>query len=317
VGFFRTSDTLDSAEAFSEAVGPLGWAGDFRQLRPGRETVAADALLAPGVTLLRVSFGGALHQRALPPAGNVTFGIPCGPQAPGRMGRRPLESETVNCFDAAGGIDVVSKAGFSAYTVSFDEQLLAGAADRLGLRAGGGLEQCGGTQVWSEPATLAALRRLLFATFMHSAQPLSLQARCNLLRDIAAELPERLLCAWRAGERLDYVPASKRQRVLRRALCCLHDNPDEALTVERLCVEAACSVSTLERAFREHFGVGPKRYMTAMRLSAVRRRLINPAEQRAIADLAAAAGFWHMSKFAADYRLMFGELPSQTRAGAR
>ena len=30
------------------------------------------------------------------------------------------------------------------------------------------------------------------------------------------------------------------------------------------------------------------------------------------ADIAAACGFWHMSKFAADYRRNFGELPSAT-----
>jgi transcriptional regulator GlxA family with amidase domain len=33
-----------------------------------------------------------------------------------------------------------------------------------------------------------------------------------------------------------------------------------------------------------------------------------------IADAANAWGFWHMGQFAKDYRTLFGELPSQTRA---
>ena len=36
-----------------------------------------------------------------------------------------------------------------------------------------------------------------------------------------------------------------------------------------------------------------------------------------VADVAASWGFWHLSHFAADYKAMFGELPSETlRAGS-
>ncbi|MEO1130540.1 MAG: helix-turn-helix domain-containing protein, partial [Planctomycetota bacterium] len=35
-----------------------------------------------------------------------------------------------------------------------------------------------------------------------------------------------------------------------------------------------------------------------------------------IADVAGAHGFWHMGQFAADYRRMFGERPSETVATA-
>jgi AraC family ethanolamine operon transcriptional activator len=33
-----------------------------------------------------------------------------------------------------------------------------------------------------------------------------------------------------------------------------------------------------------------------------------------VGDVAARWGFWHLSRFAADYRQHFGELPSATRA---
>jgi AraC family ethanolamine operon transcriptional activator len=36
-----------------------------------------------------------------------------------------------------------------------------------------------------------------------------------------------------------------------------------------------------------------------------------------IGDVAARWGFWHFSQFSADYRRMFGELPSETLRGAR
>ena len=36
-----------------------------------------------------------------------------------------------------------------------------------------------------------------------------------------------------------------------------------------------------------------------------------------VGRISARWGFWHMSRFARDYRLLFGELPSETLRGAR
>jgi AraC-like DNA-binding protein len=52
-----------------------------------------------------------------------------------------------------------------------------------------------------------------------------------------------------------------------------------------------------------------------VRLNHVRRRLLSPEwKSRTISRIALDCGFWHLSQFAADYRRMFGETPSATRA---
>ena len=94
----------------------------------------------------------------------------------------------------------------------------------------------------------------------------------------------------------------------------IHGRSQAVFSVEESCRESACSISTLERAFRDHFGASPKQYLTVSRLNGVRHSLSGPAEARRIGDIASAWGFWHMSKFAADYKRMFGEPPSATRA---
>jgi len=48
-------------------------------------------------------------------------------------------------------------------------------------------------------------------------------------------------------------------------------------------------------------------------LSWVRRELRWAGHGTTIGDVANRWGFWHMGKFAADYRAYFGELPSATR----
>ena len=104
-----------------------------------------------------------------------------------------------------------------------------------------------------------------------------------------------------------------RQRARCRAMDYLRANRKRALTVHTLCDVAACSVSTLERAFVDEFGIGPKRYILQERLTDVRRAMLSEPAGRSVTEIAGDWGFTHMSKFAADYRALFGELPSATR----
>ena len=93
----------------------------------------------------------------------------------------------------------------------------------------------------------------------------------------------------------------------------LAENPRETVTVSQLCRIAKVSERTLQYGFLEHFGVTPKTYLKSFRLNKVRRELwkSDPAYTR-VNDVANLWGFWHMGQFAADYRKLFGELPSET-----
>ena len=109
--------------------------------------------------------------------------------------------------------------------------------------------------------------------------------------------------------------AVTRARVVAVAMEYLHQFGRDALTVEQLAGHCSCSISTLERAFAEHFGVSPKRYLLIYRMSGARRALLESGRERTIAEIANGWGFWHLGKFAADYRKLFGELPSRTVVG--
>jgi AraC-like DNA-binding protein len=72
----------------------------------------------------------------------------------------------------------------------------------------------------------------------------------------------------------------------------------------------------LINAFEAVTGCSPMAYVRAHRLAGVRDTLINADRTGArIIDIAADWGFWHMGHFAAAYRAMFGEAPSDTIAG--
>jgi AraC family ethanolamine operon transcriptional activator len=138
------------------------------------------------------------------------------------------------------------------------------------------------------------------------------QAAATSLLD--TELPAMLLSSWLGTAASSPARCSNRALVVARALEYLDAFPQEAISVEQLCQVSACSMSTLERAFKERFSVSPKRYLVMSRLSGVRRTLLEGAQERSIGHIANDWGFWHMSQFAQDYRQQFGELPSETLA---
>ena len=70
----------------------------------------------------------------------------------------------------------------------------------------------------------------------------------------------------------------------------------------------------LEQSFKIRFEVTPKAYVKCLRLARLRRDLQYPpcGELQTIIELASVYGFWHMGQLAADYRKVYGELPSDT-----
>ena len=291
-------------------VGSTAWELDFRQLSRGQSTLPASLIQGASSLWMKVQALGLVHQRALPPPGHITIGLTDNPEARAQFGSHDVDWNELTLFDADDGIDCVSKPGFSAYTISFTEQRLQCIARSLGVRCPSD-DRTAIAHRASEPQDMARLRRLLaeFNAVMFTGTE---KQRRNALADAESDFPVLLLQAWNRSQPSSLQRGKNRHRALARALAYIEDNPQSVIGVEALCLAAACSLSTLERAFAEHFQVSPKRYLVAIRLSAVRRALLENEQTRTIADIAADWGFWHMSKFAQDYRTMFGEKPSDT-----
>jgi AraC family ethanolamine operon transcriptional activator len=106
-----------------------------------------------------------------------------------------------------------------------------------------------------------------------------------------------------------------RRRIARAAEEVLRSRLDDPPSLSELCETLQVCERTLHAAFQEGFGLAPKAYLRALRLSAVHRRLRCGTE--AVTDAATALGFFHFGRFAGEYRAMFGESPSETLRRAR
>ncbi len=85
------------------------------------------------------------------------------------------------------------------------------------------------------------------------------------------------------------------------------------LTLLRLSQVSGMRVRSLINAFEAVTGLSPMVYLKRLRLSGARQSLRHANKmQTRIIDVATDWGFWHMGHFAATYRAMFGETPSET-----
>jgi AraC-like DNA-binding protein len=102
-------------------------------------------------------------------------------------------------------------------------------------------------------------------------------------------------------------------RIVARARAFIHANLDQPLSIEKIAAAAATSHRTLNRAFHVVLDETPYSYVQKLRLNRIRHELVTDAE--AACTITTVAHRWNiaeMGRFAAWYRDLFGELPSQT-----
>lgn len=102
-----------------------------------------------------------------------------------------------------------------------------------------------------------------------------------------------------------------------RALRWLRGHLSDPVRLEQLADIAGVRPRTLETHFRLFLGTTPLGWVRRMRLTQARRQLLRPNGGATITDVALANGFNQPGRFAAQYRKVFGELPSATFGRAK
>ncbi|WP_157374251.1 helix-turn-helix transcriptional regulator [Salipiger sp. CCB-MM3] len=122
----------------------------------------------------------------------------------------------------------------------------------------------------------------------------------------------RVFLAVSEGEEAEIATESAAK--VRMANDFMHGHYDEPLTVETIAMSVGASARSLQSAFRRVTGQTPWERLTAIRLEAVRHRLLSPQDTGNVTAVAMNSGFSHLGRFAALYRKTYGERPSETLA---
>ncbi len=173
-------------------------------------------------------------------------------------------------------------------------------------------------RVLSDAARLRQLREMIqsgLAAFTALDSPSSYPAAVTGFKSSLADLLWRMDARARehTGQVSRYTSARALQ-VFRRAREHIHCRLADGISIVALCRDIGVSRRSLEYVFRSVVGMGPGNYVRALQLNHIRRDLMSAASADvSIGIIAARRGIWHWSRFSRDYRLLFGELPSQTR----
>jgi AraC-like DNA-binding protein len=173
--------------------------------------------------------------------------------------------------------------------------------------------------VTSPPAEIAKLQRLHAAAGQLAADAPAVIAQPEAARGLEQALilaMVRCLGTGEAGE--DRAALRQHAIILRRFRRALEEKPDQALFIPELCTAIGVSERTLRICCQEQLGVSPKRYLLLRRMHLAQRGLRDSAPTATtVTEIATRYGFWQFGRFAGEYRLLFGELPSVTLARPR
>ena len=103
-------------------------------------------------------------------------------------------------------------------------------------------------------------------------------------------------------------------RLARFATDYILANMAEPLRIGTICRELDCDLKSLERAFRRVHGTSPRQFLTLIRLNRARQLLLDSNGSYTVTWAATACGIQHLGRFSQQYRLWFGEHPSETLA---
>jgi AraC family ethanolamine operon transcriptional activator len=292
-----------------------GWGVDFRQLKPGRSPTQLLQFGSPDLLITRFQIDQPYDQRGSTPPDMFTLGFVERGSGKVFTPEGTVTESEIWCFSADREFSCASQSDFRAYGMSLSESLVDEVADVCEFRDV--REVLGVNQVVRCPqrADVDAIRNRLVGITQHirSGKGESKFGSLGHARALELDLVRQVLETLAGPLEVMRLPMTgRKQLVLRRTLEYLDANPDSYITVHDLAEVVGAGVRTLEYVFKDYFGVPPKAYLTARRLWGARRELIrSDPKDTLVCDVAHNWGFWHLGRFAMDYRRFFGELPSQ------
>jgi AraC family ethanolamine operon transcriptional activator len=290
----------------------FGWSIDFTQLGPAKLESAVKLVQSTNLGVCHFQFNSGFDQRLHAQPGYYSFGLP-DPDTKGAIVQgRAASPGAIIVFPHDDEAYGASHSGFGGYGIHIRAAYLEAVAEA----------------VFKMPVRLlvpaAGVYKLTEIKFRHLGWELYewLQVAAtegpggtsvlaaHRQETIAIAILNDLSHAIDAGEAQQLMS----DQALRRVLDYVNSAPLEEITAVELCTLADCSQRWLEQSFKKRFGVTPKAYVKYLRLARLRRDLQQPpcGGRQTIMELASAYGFWHMGQLAADYRKVYGELPSDT-----
>ena len=307
-------ETIHQKSFHIEALSAMqfGWQIDFTQLGPAKRQSVVSLIQSTDVGLCHFQFNANYDQRLHARPGYCSFGLPDPDTCGVTVLDKAASSGAIIVFPQDHEAYGASPAGFHGYGVHIKMAFLEAIAETVFKMSLQSLMPTAG--VYSLTPIQFHLLRWEFREWRQMASTEGPAGTLNLAAHRQEALAIAILNGLSHSVKTEETQHLKSDRAIRLVLDYVNSAPSEEITAVELCSLADCSQRWLEQSFKMRFGVTPKAYVKFLRLARLRRDLQQPpcGERQTIIELASAYGFWHMGQLAADYRKVYGELPSDT-----
>lgn len=305
-----TRDSDEHAESLAQ------WDQTYDQLSAGPFEGSLVDLWFSGLQLFRETTNRSVLEKGSSWEGSYVIGVPLAMSGTGVISRQLLTPDSIFTFKSENGFDLRTPEQFDVVGIAIGASAFA---DFAGPDAETTVNQAFSDQptLLQPPGPLLnELHNCLKSIFTTVSVEPELLHHHQVQRSMGSALLGHLLAVLQSAGPAPKPPPSFKSRcyVVDSAVDFALSHLDEPVTVSDLCAETKVSRRMLNYCFQDVLDTNPVQYLRALRLNGVRRDLRDPKKLvLSIRDVACNWGFWHFSRFADEYRSMFGELPSETR----
>jgi AraC family ethanolamine operon transcriptional activator len=290
-----------------------GWSQLYDQLSVGSFSGEISGAYFRSIHLFRESTNLGLRQSCLVRSNGWWFGLPVSGCDSFRIDARRLDEGSLAIRRGHQQFELITPPSFKIFGLVIGHQALVSHL-RSVLPEDDTLSQIELEAVESSLGSRSSLRHL-FGEILHEInrrpELLSSPTACRV---IEGSVLEALTDLYASAQQRKETRRSEMQhsQIVKNVRDFLLENADRAICVPELCKVFKVSRRTLQYAFDHVLGIGPNAYLKILRLNGVRRALCRRDMRISVQQAASDWGFWHLSQFAKDYRILFDELPSTT-----
>ncbi|MBR1177208.1 helix-turn-helix domain-containing protein [Bradyrhizobium sp. KB893862 SZCCT0404] len=306
---------LRSRDAAEHAGGLAGWRLQIEQFSAGCFCGQLTVLQLDHVQVVRERTSQALIKRGTAGAGALVFGLPIAASGHSHFNGHVLPFPFPMVNDGADLPLLVTPRYLDVAYLVVDRRWLAdhfaGIGDRRLADALGALQH----NYFKLPSERLAAMRYVFGDVFNACSRTNVIDFAQSRNELQSTLLQLVAEVLTSELNISITRVTPQRTIADRALAYALSRRENPPSVDDLCRQIGVSRRNLQDCFRDAFGFSPTHFLRVARLNAVRRELktIAATGQRvSIGDVAASWGFWHLSRFAGNYRELFGELPSQT-----
>ncbi len=310
-GTIISVDTTDFEEFCDFAV---GWNIDHQLIGRKKPRLELSMVTTPALQLGLVRSSAGYCSQGENPIGTVSIAVPIDDARPMIYSGRRVDQRHMAVCRTGAGFEMINRAGAHHLTAAFSQARLEQYA----------VDVWHESRLWQHSAD-----RLRFSDLAHRVRYVEacqtvlgdVQRHPRLLADprtavlLEEKLLENLLLEGYSGS--THASDRNRYQVARKAYRYLLEHMDEIPSIRTLCAMTGASYMTLERGFRETYGLPPHAHLKALRLSRARRELLHPTPDSTVTGVALHWGFLELGRFSVQYRQRFGETPRETLRKAR